>query len=84
MKEFKLSIYTPEKTVFEGNVISLIAPAQMGYLGVLADHAPLIVSLKHGDVTFRKNSGEAVKISISRKGFLEVDRNKATILLTTS
>ncbi|MDO8535700.1 MAG: hypothetical protein Q7S30_01635 [Candidatus Omnitrophota bacterium] len=83
MKEFKLSISTPEKTIFDGKVVSLVAPAENGYLGILADHAGLIASLKYGNIIIRKNSGEAVKITLSGKGFLEVDKNEATILLTT-
>lgn len=84
MKEFKLSIYTPEKAVFEGNTVSLIVPAEKGYLGVLANHAPLIASLKCGKIIIKKNSGETVTVAPSGKGFLEVDKNEVTILLTGS
>jgi len=84
VKEFKLSIYAPEKTVFEGNAVSLIVPAEKGYLGVLANHAPLVASLKYGKIIIRKNSMETVTIASLGKGFLEVDRNEVTILLTIS
>lgn len=84
MKEFKLSIYTPEKTVFKGNAVSLVVPAEKGYLGVLANHAPLIASLKYGNIIIKKNSGETITVAASEKGFLEVYKNEATILLTSS
>jgi len=84
MKEFKLSVYTPEKTIFKGNAVSLVVRAEKGYLGVLANHAPLIASLKYGKIIIKKSSGEAVSIDPSDKGFLEVDRNEATILLAGS
>ena len=84
MKEFKVTIYAPEKTIFEGNALSLIVPAEKGYLGVLANHAPLIASLKQGKIIIKKNSQEDVTLVSLGKGYLEVENNNATILLTIS
>jgi len=84
MKEFRVSIYAPEKTIFEGNAVSLVVPAEKGYLGVLADHAPLIASLKRGKIIIKNSLGEAVTIASLGKGYLEVGKNMATILLTIS
>lgn len=84
MKEFKVSIYTPEKTIFEGNAFSLIVPAEKGYLGVLANHAPLIASLKQGKIVIRKDSEETITVASLGRGYLEVENNIATILLTIS
>lgn len=84
MKEFKVSIYAPEKTIFEGNVLSLIVPAEYGYLGVLAHHAPLIVSLKTGKIIIKRNGRETIIFDSLGRGYLEVGDNTATILLTVS
>jgi F-type H+-transporting ATPase subunit epsilon len=78
MTEFELRIITPERIVFSGTVTSLIAPGELGYLGVLAHHAPLITTLKQGRITVKRN-GEEQHFSIS-SGILEVSRNVATIL----
>ena len=84
MKEFKVSIYAPEKTIFEGDVLSLIVPAAEGYLGVLANHAPLIASLKQGKIIIKKNVQETITIASLGRGYIEVENNTATILLTIS
>jgi F-type H+-transporting ATPase subunit epsilon len=76
---FKLSVVTPEKTVFEMDVRSIIAPGSEGYLGILSNHAPLITALKPGILSVNDESGNETFYSISG-GFLEVSGNIATIL----
>jgi F-type H+-transporting ATPase subunit epsilon len=76
---FKLSAVTPEKIVFEQDVISIVAPGALGYLGVLTDHAPLITPLIAGKLEVKDSSGKESVFFISG-GFLEVSGNVATIL----
>jgi F-type H+-transporting ATPase subunit epsilon len=76
---FKLSVVTPEKTVFEQDVKSIIAPGSDGYLGVLSNHAPLITALRPGALYVTDLDGNETAYSISG-GFLEVSNNIATIL----
>jgi F-type H+-transporting ATPase subunit epsilon len=76
---FKLSVVTPEKTVFEQDVTSIVAPGAMGYLGILTDHAPLITPLIAGKLEVKDVLGKESIFFISG-GFLEVSKNIATIL----
>ena len=78
MADFKLRVYTQEKMEFEGEVTSLIAPGEEGYLGILAHHAPLLSTLGEGEVTIRK--GTTVTEYRISGGFLEVHGNQATVL----
>ena len=78
---FQLNIYSQEKTVYTGEVVSLIAPAQSGYLGVLAHHAPLIANLMPGKITIKDKEGKEKVVELPSSGFLEVIKNAATILL---
>ena len=80
-KPFKVGIYTTDKILFEGEVVSLIAPSESGYLGVLADHAPIVAKLTAGKITLRLATGKSDVIESSTGGFLEVLRNQATLLL---
>lgn len=82
MKLFNVNIITQEKIIYEGKASSLIAPSKLGYLGVLADHAPLISSLGPGRIIIREDSTEQKVFESKGGGFLEVMKNNATILLT--
>jgi len=75
---FQVRIYTQEKMVYEGEITSLIVPGEAGYLGVLANHAPLVSTLGEGLLTIRKGS-DVQTFSIAG-GFLEVHDNEATVL----
>ena len=76
---FTLAILTPEKTVFEGPVEYVEVPGTEGYLGVLAQHAPLVTGIAAGTLTVRKADGVTEKIGVSG-GFFEVSDNRATVL----
>ena len=80
-KTFQVGIYSSDKIIYEGQVVSLVVPSESGYLGVLALHAPLIARLKSGIITFKDNAGKATTINVKQVGYIEVLQNKATILL---
>lgn len=80
-KVFRLCVITPTETLYEGNVVSLVVPAALGFLGVLADHAPLIASLVGGKITFREESGDTQVLRHNGKGFLEVLENNVNVIL---
>jgi F-type H+-transporting ATPase subunit epsilon len=80
-KKFKTEIVTPERVVFSEEIESLVIPAERGYLGVLAGHAPLLCTLQPGAITIRGDKGEQ-HFSTSG-GFMEVTPGKA-VLLTES
>jgi F-type H+-transporting ATPase subunit epsilon len=81
-KLFDITIISPEKTMYEGKAFSLIAPCEYGYLGVLADHAPLIANVTSGKITVKKELDTPQIFDFKGKGFLEVLNNNVTILLT--
>jgi F-type H+-transporting ATPase subunit epsilon len=80
-RSFKVGIYSSEKVLYEGQASSLIVPCQSGYLGILADHAPLAGRLAAGKITLRQPEGKVSVIDSSPEGFIEVLKNQATILL---
>ena len=47
-KKFDVSLVTPDGAVFEGDAEMVVVPGQIGEIGVLARHAPLIATLKAG------------------------------------
>ena len=80
-KDFAVTILTPEKKVYEGRVVSLIAPCSTGYWGILADHAPLIANVERGKIILREKTGASQELQAASKGFLEVFENNVTLLI---
>ena len=83
-KDFSVTILSRDNTLYEGRVKSLNVPAERGCLGVLANHDFLVSNLVSGKITIRKPSDELLVINSKGKGFLEVARNKVSILLTSA
>ena len=74
-----LRVLTQEGLVFEDRAVSVIAPGELGYLGMLKNHAPLVTTLAPGKLIWRRTSGERHVRHIGA-GLLEVVRNQVTIL----
>ena len=79
MSTFHLSVLTPDRPVFDGEVEYVQVPGTEGYLGVLAHHAALITGLASGTLTIRKAGGATEQMGVSG-GFFEVGQNRATVL----
>jgi F-type H+-transporting ATPase subunit epsilon len=79
-KSFKVNIITPEKTVFEAEAESVTLPGSQGYLGIWANHAPLVTGILPGLVTLREAvTGKTIHLSVAG-GFLEVSGNVVNIM----
>jgi len=79
-KTFKVSIVTAEHTLLETEAVSVTLPGIAGYLGVLANHAPLVTALVPGVLTM-KQEGEADSVFAISKGFVEVARNEVSVMV---
>ena len=44
-KSFKVIIVTPDKTAYEGDAVSATIPGLAGYIGIWANHAPLVAAV---------------------------------------
>lgn len=80
---FPLDIVTPERTVLSETVSSVQLPAANGSLGILAGHAPLVAELGVGECVVRTSGGATQQLAIAG-GFVEVSREKVTILADTA
>ncbi|RJP18201.1 MAG: ATP synthase F1 subunit epsilon [Candidatus Omnitrophota bacterium] len=79
---YSLQIITPNETVYSGEIESLVAPGALGYLGVLAHHAPLLTSLAPGKLNLREANGKIRSFKVEG-GILEVNPG-GTVILTES
>jgi F-type H+-transporting ATPase subunit epsilon len=74
-----LEILTPEKKFFSGEVESVLMPGTDGKFEILKGHAPLISSLKSGEIRVRQNSKDTI-ITING-GFVEVLNDKVNVMV---
>lgn len=81
MKLFHIDILTEKQQLYSGLASSLVLPCALGYLGVLANHAPLIANVMPGKIILKKDTGEALEFKSQGKGVLEVLKNNVTLLL---
>ena len=79
MNKFNLSIITPEKKIFEGQVQEVFVPGKEGGMVIFSHHAPLLAALKKGKIIAKAADTVTQELKIE-SGFIEVNRKKATIL----
>ncbi len=77
-----LEIITPDKTIFEGEIISATFPGSKGSFQVLKDHAALISPLDKGKVLYETKNNEH-EIAVAG-GIVEVLNNKIVLLAEES
>ena len=79
MPSYKLQVITPLGTAYSGEVVHTLLPAEDGFVGVLANHAPYVTSSAGGRFEIRETNGQEKKFKAGI-GFFEVARNQATFL----
>jgi len=82
-KSFKVIIVTPDKTAFEGDAVSATIPGMAGYLGVWANHAPLVAAVVPGLVTLRIDDAGNTKFLAVGTGFVEISDNTVNLMTET-
>ena len=80
---FHLDIVSAEESIYSGPVEFLVAPAQMGEVGIYPRHTPMLTRIKSGIVRIKTqlNDDELVYVS---GGMLEVQPDTVTILADTA
>jgi F-type H+-transporting ATPase subunit epsilon len=78
MANFHFELVSPEKLLFSGEVEQVDVPGAEGDFGVLAEHAPLVTTLRPGILTVH-GAGGAQKIVVLG-GFVEVSSQGLTVL----
>ncbi len=74
----KLEIITPEKNVFSGEVDVVTLPGVNGQFQILKDHAPMVSTLKNGDLTYEV-SGKTESLVVDG-GVVQILQNKVLVL----
>lgn len=76
--EMNVQIITPDKNLYDGKADLVTVPGTSGSIGILNNHAPLVSSLKKGEVKVILNEKEEFfKIN---GGVVEVSQNNVVVL----
>ena len=78
-----VNIVSAEKEIYSGTVIQVFAPAEMGEVGVMPRHAPMLSTLKPGVVRVLLQDGDEQAFYVSG-GILEIQPHVVTILSDTA
>ncbi|MCL5669266.1 MAG: F0F1 ATP synthase subunit epsilon [Gammaproteobacteria bacterium] len=78
-----VDIVSAEAEIFSGTAERVFAPGTMGELGILPRHAPLLTTLRPGEVRVELPGGEEQIFYVS-SGMLEIQPHVVTILSDTA
>ena len=74
-----LRVLTEAGVAIEDQAVSIVAPGEVGYLGVLRNHAPLVTTLQPGTLSWKQPTGERRAVLVGA-GLLEIAHNRFTVL----
>jgi F-type H+-transporting ATPase subunit epsilon len=82
MANFHFELVSPQKLLFSGDVEQVDLPGAEGYFGVLANHAPMVTTLRPGILTIYVAGGQQKIVVLG--GFAEVSKDGLTVLANTA
>ncbi len=82
MANFHFELVSPQKLLFSGDVEQVDLPGAEGYFGVLANHAPMVTTLRPGFITVHVAGGQQKIVVLG--GFAEVSKDGLTVLANTA
>jgi F-type H+-transporting ATPase subunit epsilon len=75
-----ITVLTPDREVFKGNITSVKVPGSKGQFEVLKNHAPIVSSLDKGEVRIITMDGARITFKVN-SGFIEVIKNEVSLLV---
>lgn len=73
-------LVTPEKLIRSEQVHMVTVPGTEGDFGVLEGHAPVMSTIRDGELLVQRSAGAAPEVIAIRGGFAEVNANGLTVL----
>ena len=80
MDKFKFEFVTPEKLLFSSEVEQVIIPGSEGEFTILAEHSPIISSMKAGLIRIYSDINSVPVVYFVTEGFIDMAANSLTIL----
>jgi F-type H+-transporting ATPase subunit epsilon len=83
MQTIQVEVVSAEESIFSGPAKFVALPGEMGELGILPGHVPLITRIKPGAVRIEKADGDEEFVFVAG-GILEVQPKVVTVLADTA
>jgi len=83
MSTIQVEVVSAEESIFSGPAKFISIPGEMGDMGILPGHAPLITRIKPGAVRIEKADGDEEFVFVAG-GILEVQPRLVTVLSDTA
>lgn len=77
---FHLSILSPAKQLFDGEATRITLPGSAGSFTILAHHAPIVASLKKGEISYVASGNEQTMEIES--GFVEMSNGVVSVCIS--
>jgi len=78
--KLEAQVLTPEREVFNGELVQLSTRTTLGEIGILARHVPIIARLVPAELRLHLSEGETERYA-QGEGWLEVFANRARVLI---
>lgn len=75
----RVRVVSPERTVFEGEAVAVVAPAWDGQVGILSGHAPMMTLLAGGTLAIDLAGGGSRELYVVG-GLFRVGNDEVTVL----
>lgn len=80
MANLHFELVTPEKLVRSDDVFMVVVPGTEGDFGVLANHAPVMSTIRDAELVIYTSEGAAPETITVQGGFAEVNEKGLTVL----
>jgi F-type H+-transporting ATPase subunit epsilon len=80
MSKLHFELVTPEKQIASREVHMVVVPGEEGDFGVLVGHAPMMSTIRDGELSIYADANSAPEKLSIRGGFAEVNDKGLTIL----
>src|SRR5687767_7702748 len=77
---FPVEILTPEGEVFNEEVEMLSTRTEVGSIGILANHTPLLAMLRPAELRLYRSDSDVVRF-VQGEGYLQIANNRALVLV---
>lgn len=80
MADLHFELVTPERAVLSTDAHMVVVPGSEGDMGILAGHAPVMTTIRDGEIRIYSNANTVVQRITVAGGFAEVNEAGLTVL----